>query len=30
MYMDCWDLVLQGTMDEIFEKHTANNYAILP
>ena len=25
MYMDCWDLVLQGTMDEIFEKHTANN-----
>jgi len=25
MYMDCWDLVLQGTMDEIFEKHKNNN-----
>lgn len=25
LYMDCWDLVLQGTMEEIFEKHKANN-----
>ena len=25
LYMDCWDLVLQGTMEEIFEKHNANN-----
>jgi hypothetical protein len=25
LYMDLWDLVLQGTMEEIFEKHKANN-----
>jgi hypothetical protein len=23
--MDCWDLVLAGTMDEIFEKHRGNH-----
>lgn len=25
LYMDCWDLVLGGTMAEIFEKHASNN-----
>lgn len=25
IYMDVWDLVLAGTVDEIFEKHKANN-----
>ena len=24
LYMDCWDLVLQETLGEIFEKHNAN------
>ena len=25
LYMDCWDLVLAGSLDEIFEKHKNNN-----